>query len=201
MRSCYITEMFIILEQYFKDYPIKMKVVKGLFDNGISVREGKLYINNIEIPITEVAKALSVNRRTVYDTIKMIMEKDPLRAVMENIRSTIDRTAATSLMGYETVVIVPKRGCFQNSLKILLEKVSGYLGNVSEISAVNESREENYIRVTFNIPIPERVFVELEKCSCISRLLINTPKFDSESYVCPKCEVTICPKKLMTSII
>lgn len=193
--------MFLILEQYFKDYPIKMRVVKGLFDNGIAVRAGKLYLNTIEIPITEVAKALSVNRRTVYDTIRMIMEKEPLRTVMENIRSTVDRTPATALMGYETVVIVPKRGCFQNSLKILLEKVSGYLGNVSEISAVNEGRDENYIRVTFNIPIPERIFIELEKCSCISKLIINTPKFDSDAYVCPKCEVTICPRKLMTSIV
>lgn len=193
--------MFLILEQYFKDYPIKMRVVKGLFDNGIAVRAGKLYLNTIEIPITEVAKALSVNRRTVYDTIRMIMEKEPLRTVMENIRSTVDRTPATALMGYETVVIVPKRGCFQNSLKILLEKVSGYLGNVSEISAVNEGRGENYIRVTFNIPIPERIFIELEKCSCISKLIINTPKFDSDAYVCPKCEVTICPRKLMTSIV
>ncbi len=193
--------MFLILEQYFKDYPIKMRVVKGLFDNGIAVRAGKLYLNTIEIPITEVAKALSVNRRTVYDTIRMIMEKEPLRTVMENIRSTVDRTPATALMGYETVVIVPKRGCFQNSLKILLEKVSGYLGNVSEISAVNEGRDENYIRVTFNIPIPERIFIELEKCSCISKLIINTPKFDSDTYVCPKCEVTICPRKLMTSIV
>lgn len=193
--------MFLILEQYFKPYPIKMKVVRGLFENGISVRDGKLFVNNIEVPITEVAKALSVNRRTVYDTIGMIMKNEPLRLVMENIKSTADRTVASSLMGYETVVIIPKMGCFQNSLRILLEKVSGYMGNVSEISAINENKDENYIRVTFNVPIPEKIFLELEKCSCISKLLITAPKFDSESYVCPKCEVTICPKKLMTSIV
>ncbi len=192
--------MFLILEQYFKDYPTKLKIVKGLFEHGISVRNGKLYLNSIEISISEVSKAFSVNRRTVYDTIKLIDSKDELSAVMQNIRPSVDRTGASALMGCEIVTLVPMKGCFSKCLETFMSTTSSYLCHLSEIYAVNENGGENQVRAVFDMPVPQKVFQELEKCSCISKIIIESPDLDSDSYVCPKCEVRKCPKKLVTKI-
>ncbi len=192
--------MFLILDQYFKESPTKHRIVSGLFDHGISVRNGKLYLNDIEISISEVSKAFSVNRRTVYETIRAIEAREELKSVMASIRPTVDRTAASSLMGCEVVTIIPMKGCFNKSLETFLSTASSYLCHLSELSAINDKRDDNYVRATFDIPIPEKIFEELEKCSCISKIVIESPDMESDSYVCPKCEVRACPKKLVTRL-
>lgn len=192
--------MFLILEQYFREHPTKLKVVRGLFEHGISVRNSKLYLNNIEISISEVSKAFSVNRRTVYDTIRLIDSKEELRAVMQSIKPSVDRTGASALMGCEIVSLVPMKGCFSKTVETFLSTASSYLCHLSEIHAVNESNGEDHITAVFDIPVPRKVFQELEKCSCISKIIIESTDVESDSYVCPKCEVRKCPKKLVTKI-
>ncbi|WP_084272443.1 hypothetical protein [Picrophilus oshimae] len=64
--------MILLLQEYFKDYPVKREIIEKLFENGISVKNGKLYLNDIEISISAVAKALKINRKTVYETMELI---------------------------------------------------------------------------------------------------------------------------------
>lgn len=192
--------MFLILEQYFKEHPTKLKIVRGLFEHGISVRNGRLYLDSIEISISEVSKAFSVNRRTVYDTIKLIDSKDELRAVMQSIKPSVDTTDASTLIGCEVVSLVSMKGCFSKTLDSFLSSVSSYMCHISEIHAVNENNADNHITAVFDVPVPRKVFQELEKCSCISKIIIESADLESNSYVCPKCEVRKCPKKLVTKI-
>lgn len=192
--------MLLILEQYFKEHPSRLKVVKGLFDHGISVKNGKLFLNSIEISISEAAKAFSVNRRTIYDTIRMVEGKDELRAVMSSIRPGVDRSGALSLMGCEVITLFPMKGCYGSLLETFMSTTSGYLCHLQEVSGINDNRGEDYLRATFDIPLPDKVFQELEKCSCISRIVVESADIDSYAYVCPKCEVKTCPKKLVTKI-
>lgn len=192
--------MFLILEQYFKSYPIKHKVVKGLFDHGISIRNSRLFLNDIEISISEVSKAFSVNRRTVYDTIRMVDNDDILKTVMASIMPGVDRASTYSLMGCQVISLYPMKGCFSRTLETFMSTTSSYLCHLSELSALNDDRGENYVRAIFEMPIPDRILQELDKCSCVSRIEIQSPDLDSESFVCPKCEVKTCPKKLVTKI-
>lgn len=192
--------MFLILEQYFKEYPTKLKIVRGLFERGISVKNGKLYLSDIEISISEISKAFSVNRRTVYDTISYIESKEELKAVMQNIRPSVDRSEAAALMGCEIVTIIPTKGGFGKCLETFMQTTASYTCHISDLNAVNDNGGETLVRAVFDIPIPRRVYQELEKCTCISKILIESPEIESGTYVCPKCEVRKCPKKLVTRI-
>ncbi|RLI04712.1 amino acid-binding protein [Candidatus Bathyarchaeota archaeon] len=70
-----------------KNYPERLAVAKVLVENGLSVKEGKIYCNDIEIPNVKLAKVAKVDRRTVTQTIKTI-EKDPeLQVVFKHLRS------------------------------------------------------------------------------------------------------------------
>lgn len=68
-------------------YPERLKVARVLVENGLSVRNGKIYLNEIEIPPVRVARVAGVDRRTVKETLNSIKANHELRQIFENIRS------------------------------------------------------------------------------------------------------------------
>jgi len=69
------------------EYPKRLSVARVLVENGLSVRDGKIYCNEIEIPPIRIGRVAGGDRRTVSETIKMIEGDAELRAIFEGIRS------------------------------------------------------------------------------------------------------------------
>ena len=69
-----------------EQYPERLKVSRVLIENGLSVRDKKIYLNQIEIPPVRVARAAAVDRRTVNETIKSIEENPELKLIFQEIR-------------------------------------------------------------------------------------------------------------------
>jgi hypothetical protein len=68
-------------------HPERLKVARVLIENGLAVRDQKIYLNEIEIPPVRVARAAGVDRRTVIETLKTVGSDRELRLVFEDIRS------------------------------------------------------------------------------------------------------------------
>lgn len=73
--------------EYFNAYPERLSVAKVLVENGLSIKNGKIYCNEIEVPVLKVARVAKVDRRTVVETIKMIQTNDELRLIFTHMRS------------------------------------------------------------------------------------------------------------------
>ncbi len=73
--------------EYLKGYTERLAVARIFIENGLSVRNGKIYCNEIEIPPIRVSRVAKVDRRTVKETIKMIEENPELRVIFRAIRS------------------------------------------------------------------------------------------------------------------
>ena len=69
-----------------KGHPERLMVARVLVENGLSVRDGKIYCNRIVIPAAGVGRVAGVDRRTVIKTIKMIEEDPELRIIFAGIR-------------------------------------------------------------------------------------------------------------------
>ena len=69
-----------------KGYPERLAVARVLVENGLSLRNGKVYCNRITIPTISVGRAAGVDRRTVTKTIEMIEENPELRVIFANIK-------------------------------------------------------------------------------------------------------------------
>jgi predicted regulator of amino acid metabolism with ACT domain len=67
-------------------YPERLKVARVLIENGLSTKEDKIYLNQIEIPPIRVARVAGVDRRTVNETLTTIQENPELRLIFEEIR-------------------------------------------------------------------------------------------------------------------
>lgn len=80
------------ISEFLKDYPERLSVARILVKNGLSIRDRKVYCNEIPVPIAGISRAAGVDRRTVMKTIEMIESNEELRRIFEGIRS-----AGTSL--------------------------------------------------------------------------------------------------------
>lgn len=79
--------MWNSLKKHFEEYPERLRVARILVENGLSTKEGKVYLNQIEIPPVRIARVAGVDRRTVNETLKTIKSNRELRLIFEEMRS------------------------------------------------------------------------------------------------------------------
>lgn len=71
-----------------KGHPERLSVAKVLVENGLNVRDGKIYCNDIiEISQVRIGRVAGVDRRTVKETVRSIEETQELKTLFRNIRS------------------------------------------------------------------------------------------------------------------
>jgi len=75
------------ISKYLEGHPERLRVARVLVENGLSVRNGKIFLNEIEIPPVRVARVADVDRRTVKETLAAIRVNRELRLIFEGIRS------------------------------------------------------------------------------------------------------------------
>jgi len=75
------------IKKHFEGYPERLKVARVLVENGLSARNGKIYLNQIEIPPVRIARVAGVDRRTVCETLSLIRNEPELELVFGLIRS------------------------------------------------------------------------------------------------------------------
>lgn len=76
------------VEEHFKNHPERLAVAKVLVENGLSVKGGKIFCNEIEVSTINVARVSGVDRRTVKETVKMINKTPGLQSIFKYLRSS-----------------------------------------------------------------------------------------------------------------
>jgi predicted regulator of amino acid metabolism with ACT domain len=74
------------IKNQLQEYPERLKVARVLVENGLSVQNNKIYLNQIEIPPVRIARVAGVDRRTVNETINTIKTSPDLKLIFEEIR-------------------------------------------------------------------------------------------------------------------
>jgi predicted regulator of amino acid metabolism with ACT domain len=74
------------VKRYFEGQPERLQIARILIENGLSVKTGGIYVNEIEIPPIRVARAAGVDRRTVKETVNAILTNRELRLIFEELR-------------------------------------------------------------------------------------------------------------------
>lgn len=74
------------IKSQLHEYPERLKVARVLIENGLSVQENKIYLNQIEIPPIRIARVAGVDRRTVTETLSTIKANAELKMIFEDLR-------------------------------------------------------------------------------------------------------------------
>ncbi len=74
------------IESAAQGFPERLRVLKTLLENGLAIRNGKLYLNQIEIPTLKLARAVGLDRRTVKETVNMISSNPELSELFSGLQ-------------------------------------------------------------------------------------------------------------------
>jgi predicted regulator of amino acid metabolism with ACT domain len=74
------------IKNQLQEYPERLKVARVLIENGLSAKNDKIYLNQIEIPPVRIARVAGVDRRTVKETLNTIKANSELKMIFEEIR-------------------------------------------------------------------------------------------------------------------
>jgi hypothetical protein len=115
------------IKKHLEAYPERLKVARVLVENGLSVKDGKIYLNEIEIPPIRIARVAGVDRRTVNETINTIRSHRELRMIFEGLRSaghSLKEIARYLDLGVVEITPVDARipGILANSAMIIAKK-------------------------------------------------------------------------------
>jgi predicted regulator of amino acid metabolism with ACT domain len=73
--------------EHLKGHPERIAVAKVIIENGLAVKDGRVYCNEIEIPSASIARVARVDRRTVSHTIESIEGNTELQMIFKHLRS------------------------------------------------------------------------------------------------------------------
>jgi len=75
------------IKAYFKETPTKLSVARLLLELGLSVSEdGSIKCGPVEVPASSIARVLEIDRRTVVETVKMILRNPVLKETYGKLR-------------------------------------------------------------------------------------------------------------------
>ncbi len=117
--------MWSQIERYFKDLPAQLKVAKLLFGRGFQVREdGKVVSGGIEIPHTQIATEVGVERRAVDSTVQTILSKPELKGIYMNLRQVCSLQEVAREFNLGVIVFVPENASQTGIIANVTKKVS-----------------------------------------------------------------------------
>ncbi|NJE11560.1 regulator of amino acid metabolism, contains ACT domain protein [Thermococcus sp. LS2] len=189
--------MMLILEAYFKNYPARKKVAEFLFENGLSVKNGKIYLRNVEVPISELSRVIGVNRKIIYHTIEYIEKTYPLKLIFERLTPLPSLIDVAPIMGWEVLEIEFEKDLYSQAISSILQILSKNNVPIMEIFSRNLRDEDSKAYIVIDGTLPVDVFVKIKDIPGFKKLILHTPDKRKENFVCAYCEVQYCPKKVM----
>jgi uncharacterized protein len=111
----------------FKRFPAQEKVIRLILQRGFQISDGSRVVSGrIEIPHSQIAKELDVDRRVVDTTAQAIREDEDLWKIFKNVRSMTFLGDVAPILGLGVIEITPV-----NATK------TGLLGDVASAVAKN----------------------------------------------------------------
>ncbi len=189
--------MMLILEVYFKNFPARKKVAEFLFENGLSVKNGKIYLRNVEVPISELSRIIGVNRKIIYHTIEYIEKTYPLKLIFERLTPLPSLIEVAPIMGWEVLEIEIEKSLYSQAVAKVLDLLSKNNISIMEIFSRNLRQEDSKAYIVIDGTIPVEVFIKIKDTPGFKKLILHTPEKRKENFVCAYCEVRYCPKKVV----
>ncbi len=159
----------------FKGMPSQEKVVRLLLERGFQVNDkGHVVSGKIEIPHTQVAREVGVDRRVVDATTEMILQDDILNRIFLNIHSIASLRDVAPLLGMGVIIIAVDNAQNVGIISQVTDVIAHY--NLSIRQAVTDDpffTDNPVMTVITNDVIPGELVSELRKLRSVKSVTIQ----------------------------
>lgn len=164
--------MFDEIMGKFEGSPSQQAVIRLLLERGFSVNDdGRVVSGSIEIPNTQVAREIDVDRRVVDSTTDAILADEDLRLVFQNISQIPSLMDLAPVIDLSTLTIAVtdagQEGIVASVTGLLAENGISIRQTVSEDP---EFTDEPRLYIVTDEPVPGSVLNELRELPFVRKL-------------------------------
>lgn len=170
----YLVRMWSAIIDAYSDSPSQLRVVRFLLENGFGVnKSGKITANGIEMPATQVARAIGVDRRVVDTTARSILEHETLQQVFCNLRVTPDLSLVAEELGLTIITLIPKNATDKHIVASAVSILDRYDLSIRQLFVTDPIlAEEPKLVMIINGPLPHGVVEDLRILPQVKRLIL-----------------------------
>ena len=100
--------MWTIIQEIFKNHPAQEKVIRLLLERGFQINDkARVVLGTIEIPHSQIASEIGVDRRVVDATCETISKDEKLMQIFRNIRTIPFLKDVAPYLGLGVIIITP----------------------------------------------------------------------------------------------
>jgi predicted regulator of amino acid metabolism with ACT domain len=166
--------MWNTIKKHFEGHPERLRIARVLVENGLSTKQGKIFLNQIEIPPVRIARVAGVDRRTVNETLNEIEANPELRMIFEELRPaghSLKEIAKHLNLGVVEITPVDAKmlGILANSAMVLTQ---GGLGIRQAIVDDPELSPEPKLTLIVDKKIPGEIIPALLKVKGVAKVSV-----------------------------
>jgi uncharacterized protein len=158
----------------FADSPAQSKVVRFLLENGFGInKEGRVVCNAIEIPATQVAKAIGSDRRVVDATAHRILTIPVLRDIFLQMRATPDLSMVAESLGLSVITVLPRNASERGIVGAAVRVLSAHNLSIRQIFVTDpQLSEEPKLVIIIEDLLPPGVIEEIRSLPQVRKVII-----------------------------
>ena len=156
----------------FEGSPSQQAVIRLLLERGFSVNdEGRVVSGSIEIPNTQIARELDIDRRVVDSTTDAVLADDELREIFQNISQIPSLRDLAPVLDLHVLTMVPtdadQPGIVATLTSMLADRGISIRQTVSEDP---EFTDDPKLYIVTEEPIPGDLINEMMELSFVRRV-------------------------------
>jgi hypothetical protein len=158
----------------FADSPSQSKVVRFLLENGFGInKDGRVTCNGIEVPATQIAKAIGSDRRVVDATAQRILTIPSLREIFIMMRATPDLSNVAESLGLTVITVLPKNASERGIVGAAGRVLSGHNLSIRQIFVTDpQFSEEPKLVIIVDQLLPHGVIEEIRALPQVKKVII-----------------------------
>ncbi len=150
-----VNEFDSIMEK-FEGSPSQQAVIRLLLERGFSVNDdGRVVSGQIEIPNTQIASELDIDRRVVDSTTAAILEDDELKPIFQNISSIPSLRDLAPVLDLTVLTFIPTNADQSGIVATVTGQIADHGISIRQtISEDPEFTDEPKLYIVTDQPLP-----------------------------------------------
>ncbi len=162
------------IKKHFEDYSAQQRTAKFFLETGLSVKDGEVHCNAVQMSPSRIGRVLDVDRRTVGATIETIEDSEELSTIFSKLRATAFYKEVARDIDAGMIEIIPEDPHGVGILAGVATKISEKDISIRQcITEDPEFTEEAKLYVITESTVPGELVDDIKKVKGVESVVIH----------------------------
>lgn len=148
-------------------------VAQFMLKNAIRLsKEGEIFIGDIEISHTSIARILGVDRRLIGETINTILNNDKFKRIFLNLNSTLLLRDVAPELGFGAIEVIPEDAASSGIITAVSKIISDAGISIRQITTDDPMFRNAEMSVVTEKPLPRELIDEILNLKEVKKVIV-----------------------------